>query len=110
MKRLSLIAFCVFFLSSPLASFGSAGLSALKFNNSSSTLVNLIYKNGVLSIKGLTGVGTVRIYSIIGNEVAVFNQIDLYDFQRNIPLEPKTMYIVRVETMGEVKTYKLVTR
>lgn len=110
MKRLSLAIFCVFFLSSPLASFGNTGLSTPKISLSTATLVNLIYKNGLLSIKGLTGIGTVRIYSIIGNEVAVFNQIDLYDFQRNITLESKTMYIVRVETMGEVKTYKLVTR
>ena len=110
MKRLSLIALCLLSLGSPLSSYGNQGLSAPNFNNSISTLVNLIYKNGLLSIKGLTGIGTVRLYSIIGNEVAVFNQIDLFDFQRNIPLESKTMYIVRVETMGEVKTYKLVTR
>jgi len=58
----------------------------------------------------MTGTGNVKIYSIIGNEVASFNQVDLYDFQRNISLELRTMYIVRIETQGQVKLFKFVAR
>jgi len=74
------------------------------------TIVNIIYKNGVFSIKGLTGVGNIKIYSIIGNEVASFNQVNFYDFQRSLSLDLKTMYIVRVETQGQTKIFKFVTR
>ena len=74
------------------------------------TIVNIIYKNGVFSIKGLTGVGNIKIYSIIGNEVASFNQVNFYDFQRSLRLDLKTMYIVRVETQGQTKIFKFVTR
>ncbi len=76
----------------------------------STTVVNLIYKNGTLNIKGLTGVGTIRIYSIIGNEIRTFNNVELSDFQQKIVLSPKTMFIIRIEKSLEVKTYKLVTR
>ncbi len=78
--------------------------------SNSSSIVNLIYKNGVLNIKGLTGIGNVTIYSIIGNEIAAYYKVNLGDFQRNITLDTKTMYIVRVEFAGEIKTYKLVAR
>jgi hypothetical protein len=76
----------------------------------STTVVNLIYKNGTLNIKGLTGVGTIRIYSIIGNEIRTFNNVELSDFQQKIVLSPKTMFIIRIEKSLEVRTYKLVTR
>lgn len=111
MKQKHFIALLILLLFFPVES--SAGIDSTTLKNSLNapiSLVNIIYKNGVLNIKGLTGIGTIRIYSIIGNEVAVFSQIDLYDFQRTISLEPKTMYIIRIESMGEIKTLKLVTR
>ena len=111
MKQKHFIALLILLLCFPVES--SAGIDSTTLKNSLNapiSLVNIIYKNGVLNIKGLTGIGTIRIYSIIGNEVAVFNQVDLYDFQRTISLEPKTMYIIRIESMGEIKTLKLVTR
>lgn len=63
-----------------------------------------------MNIKGLTGIGNVNIYSIIGNEIAAYYKVNLEDFRRNITLDTKTMYIVRVELAGEIKTYKLVAR
>ena len=91
--------------------FGNTPPSEIfKTTNDTSTVVNLIYKNGTLNIKGLTGVGTIRIYSIIGNEIKTFPNANLSDFKREIVLSPKTMFIVRIETSMEVKTYKLVTR
>ena len=61
-------------------------------------------------MKGLTGIGNVTIYSIIGNEIGTYTNVNLTNFQRNIILDPKTMYIIRIEISGEIKTYKLVTR
>ena len=114
MKQSFLIIASFFFLFASLASYGnirSTPLPPVVSNASnSSSIVNLIYKNGVLNIKGLTGIGNVTIYSIIGNEIAAYYKVNLEDFQRNITLDTKTMYIVRVEFAGEIKTYKLVAR
>ena len=110
MKHLFLVALCTLLLAFPQESFGNNDSITTTVPSPSSTLVNLLYKDGRLNIKGLTGVGTIRIYSIIGNAVAEFQQVDLFDFERNIDLERKTMYIVRIEYAGEIQTYKLVTR
>ena len=113
MKRLFLILTSLFFLLAPLASLGNTLVttSSTSINlNANYTIVNLIYKNGVLSVKGLTGIGNISIYSIIGNEIATYSNVNLADFQRNINLETKKMFIVRVEVAGEIKTYNLVTR
>ena len=113
MKKGLLLFFSLSLLFIPNALFGSSLPSPLKPINTSienATIVNIIYKNGVFSIKGLTGTGNVKIYSIIGNEVASFNQVNLFDFQRNISLDLKTMYIVRIETQGQIKIFKFVAR
>lgn len=113
MKKSLLLFFSLSFLFIPNVMFGSSPPSPLKIINTSienPTIVNIIYKNGVFNIKGLTGIGTVKIYSIIGNEVASFNQVNLFDFQRNLRLDLKTMYIVRIETQGEIKLFKFVAR
>jgi len=113
MKKGLLLFFSLSLLFIPNALFGSSLPSPLKPINTSienATIVNIIYKNGVFSIKGLTGIGNVKIYSIIGNEVASFNQVNLFDFQRNISLDLKTMYIVRIETQGQIKIFKFVAR
>ena len=49
----------------------------------------LIYKDGFLSINGLNGNANVTIYSIIGNKVAFFSNIDLSNFKESIPLQKK---------------------
>ena len=111
MKKGLLLFFSLSLLFIPNALFGSSLPSPLKPINTSienATIVNIIYKNGVFSIKGLTGIGNVKIYSIIGNEVASFNPVNLFDFQRNISLDLKTMYIVRIETQGQLKIVKFV--
>lgn len=76
----------------------------------SSQIITVFYQQGVLSIKGLTGTGNIKIYSIIGNEIAAYPNVDLFDFQRNISLEAKNMYIIHVESAGEIKLFKLVAR
>ncbi|MDB2702691.1 T9SS type A sorting domain-containing protein [Flavobacteriaceae bacterium] len=113
MKKSLLLFFSLSSLFFPNALFGSNLPSPPKTMYTrieNATIVNIIYKNGVFSIKGLTGVGNIKIYSIIGNEVASFNQVNFYDFQRSLSLDLKTMYIVRVETQGQTKIFKFVTR
>ena len=92
--------------------------SAPKFNQNSPSsfefvsqdVVSLLYENQTLYINGLAGLGTIKIYTIIGNEIASYENVYLADFQTSIVLKSKTMYIVRVITNNEVKTYKLVAR
>ena len=76
----------------------------------STELTQIVYKNGSLSIQGLTGIGSITVYSIIGNKVVEFSQVPLENFKRNLALDSKTMFILRIETPNEVKTFKLVTR
>lgn len=113
MKRLLQILASLFFLLAPLATHGKA-IRTTSFSSSSlnpnTAIVNIIYKNGVLNIKGLTGTGKITIYSIIGNEIGAYYNVNLVNFQRSIVLDRKTMFIIRVEIAGEIKTYKLVTR
>lgn len=101
------------FLMTPLIIHGNA-IKTTSFSSISITpetvIVNLIYKNGVLNIKGLTGIGNITIYSIIGNEIRAYQNVNIANFQRNIALDSKTMFIIRVEIAGKIKTYKLVTR
>lgn len=113
MNRLVYFFASLIFLIAPLAVHGSAHETTpnvLFSVNSEPAIVNLIYKNGILNIKGLSGQGNITIYSIIGNEIAAYYNVNLVDFQRNIVLDSKTMFIIRVEVAGEIKTYKLVTR
>jgi hypothetical protein len=113
MKRLLPFFASLFFLMAPLATHGKAikttSISSISINTYTA-IVNIIYKNGVLNIKGLTGIGNITIYSIIGNEIGEYYNVNLENFQRNIVLDTKTMFIIRVEIAGEIKTYKLVTR
>lgn len=106
MKRIGWILLLVLCLSSPTTSFGKVVSSP----NFYSDVVSVIYKDGTLNVQGLTGIGTITIYSIIGNKVVEFRQVPLENFSRSIALEGKTMFILRIETPNEVKTYKLVTR
>jgi hypothetical protein len=71
-------------------------------------IVKLFYSNGEIQIDGLTGVGSIQIYSIIGNEISRFNSESLENFKKYISLDSGSMYIVRIETETTVKTYKLI--
>ena len=70
----------------------------------------IIYKDGSLSIGGLNGNANLTIYSIIGNKVAFFSNIDLSEFKESIPLQKETMYIARIEFRNKIFTYKFFTR
>ncbi|MGB2086037.1 MAG: hypothetical protein ACPH63_05650 [Flavobacteriaceae bacterium] len=113
MKQPLLLIVLLFCFSVPSHTFGNASSPSPIVSSISAEynkIVNVIYKDGVFIIKGLTGTGNVKIYSIIGNEVAAFYNVDLYDFKRHISLELRTLYIVRIETSGETKLFKIVAR
>ena len=75
---------------------------------SSQDIVKLFYSNGQIQIDGLMGTGSIQIYSIIGNEISRFTNETLANFKKSIALESGNMYIIRIETETNVKTYKLI--
>ena len=77
---------------------------------SNQEIVQLIYNNGEIKIEGLTGIGNVYIYSIIGNPEGSFYNESLESFKKPIQLKPKNMYIVQIETKGTIRTFKFVTK
>lgn len=70
----------------------------------------LIFKNGFLTIEGLNGKANVTIYSIIGNKIAFFSNIELRKFKEFVSLQKETMYITRIELSDTILTYKFFTR
>ena len=70
----------------------------------------LIYKDGFLNIEGLDGNANVSIYTIIGNKVANFSNMDLKKIKVAVALQSETMYIARIEFSNTVLTYKFFTR
>ncbi len=82
-----------------------------RFNNfSQKSSAKLIYKDGILNIEGLNGNANVSVYTIIGNKVAVFYNIELSKFKQIINLEKETMYILRIELSNKILTYKFFAR
>ena len=75
---------------------------------SSQDIVKLFYSNEQIQIDGLMGTGSIQIYSIIGNEIARFSNETLANFKKPIGLESGKMYIVRIESETNIKTYKLI--
>jgi hypothetical protein len=75
---------------------------------STQDIVKLFYSNGQIQIDGLMGTGSIQIYSIIGNEIARFSNESLANFKKPVALESGNMYIVRIETETNFKTYKLI--
>tara|TARA_B100000945_G_scaffold230921_1_gene187324 strand:- start:108 stop:506 length:399 start_codon:yes stop_codon:yes gene_type:complete len=80
------------------------------FDSKQKSTARLIYKDGVLNIEGLNGNAHVTIYSIIGNQIAFFSNIDLSNFKESVSLQRETMYIARIEFSSRVLTYKFFTR
>ena len=108
-----LLVFMFAFLFAPVFGHGEAQAATPSVNSleaNSADIATVFYQQGVLNIKGLTGTGNIKIFSIIGNEIAAFSNVDLFNYQCNISLESKTMYIIHVETAGEIKLFKLVAR
>ncbi len=71
--------------------------------------VALYFKLGTLHIEGFDGAGTIQIYSIIGNLIHHAEVQEFRNFKLPIHLEDKQMYIIRIETEAQKKTFKIVT-
>ena len=70
---------------------------------------NVSYNNGNIYLKGFNGSGSIEIYSIIGNKISEISIKELDNFNFMIQLESRNMYIIRVISQNEVKTFKIIT-
>ena len=100
----------ILLLPSPIA------LANRPFYTNISTITNLIqtdknvsYKNDNFYIYGFIGPGSIEIYSIIGNKIKTIYTQNLADFKFTLQLDSRNMYIVRVITLNEIKTFKIIT-
>ena len=70
---------------------------------------NVSYNNGNIYLNGFSGSGSIEIYSIIGNKISEINVKQLSDFSFMIQLDSRNMYIIRVISENDVKTFKIIT-
>ena len=96
-----------------LITFSRASLAHQKFFSPNLNPVfqeskSIYYKLGVLSIRGFIGKGSVQLYSIIGNKITDVEVQDLSEFNLQIDLRKKNMYVIRVINKSEIKTFKII--
>ena len=98
-----------------LTTFSIASASHLPHSNITTfrpllqTIKNVSYNNGNIYLNGFSGSGSIEIYSIIGNKISEINTKELDNFNFMIQLESRNMYIIRVISQNEVKTFKIIT-
>ena len=73
------------------------------------TSKNVSYNNGNIYLNGFSGSGSIEIYSIIGNKISEISVKELSDFSFMIQLDSRKMYIIRVISINDVKTFKIIT-
>ena len=78
------------------------------FTNVIQTDKNISYKNGNFYLYGFGGPGKIEIYSIIGNKIKTISAQNLADYKFTLQLDSRNMYIVRVITLNEIKTFKII--
>tara|TARA_B110000263_G_C15275810_1_gene495801 strand:- start:1001 stop:1345 length:345 start_codon:yes stop_codon:yes gene_type:complete len=71
-------------------------------------IVTVFYISGEILIKGLTSIGDVYIYSIIGNSIFELKKQNLSNLKFNVNLKPNNLYIVRIESNNIIRTFKIV--
>ena len=79
------------------------------FTNVIQTDKNVSYKNGNFYLHGFSGPGKIEIYSIIGNKIKAISAQNLDDYKFTLQLDSRNMYIVRVITLNEIETFKIIT-
>ena len=79
------------------------------FTNVIQTDKNVSYKNGNFYLHGFSGPGKIEIYSIIGNKIKTISAQNLDDYKFTLQLDSRNMYIVRVITLNEIETFKIIT-
>ena len=103
-----LILLFIFLLSFLRASSPNQELYSPNLNSVFQETKSIFYKSGNLSIKGFTGKGSIQIYSIIGNKIKDVKVQNLTQFNLQVDLEKNNMYIIRVLTNNNIKTFKIV--
>ena len=78
------------------------------FTNVVQTDRKVTYKNGNFYLYGFGGPGKIEIYSIIGNKIKTISAQNLADYKFTLQLDSRNMYIVRVITLNEIKTFKII--
>lgn len=66
------------------------------------------YQAGFLYFEGFEGPGFIEVYSIIGNKISEFSTQELIQFKLSTSLESGHMYIIRVNSNKETKTFKII--
>jgi hypothetical protein len=98
-----------------LTNFGIASASHLSHSNITTlrpllqTDKNVSYNNGNIYLNGFSGSGSIEIYSIIGNKISEISAKELSNFSFMVQLDSRTMYIIRVISINDVKTFKIIT-
>ncbi len=69
---------------------------------------SIIYKLGILSLKGFVGKGSIQVYSIIGNKITDIEVQNLSEFNLQIDLRKNNMYVIRVLNNSDIKTFKII--
>ena len=67
------------------------------------------YQAGFLYFEGFEGPGYIEVYSIIGNKISEISTQELIQFKLSTSLESGHMYIIRVNSNKETKTFKIIT-
>ena len=68
----------------------------------------IVYQNNVLFIYGIEAIGSVQVFSLIGNKVGHFNNVNLREAALELSLVKNNLYIIRiVMDDGSVKTFKI---
>jgi len=67
------------------------------------------YQAGFLYFEGFEGPGFIEVYSIIGNKISEISTQELIQFKLSTSLESGHMYIIRVNSNKETKTFKIIT-
>ena len=70
---------------------------------------NVSYYNGTIYLNGFSGAGSIEIYTIIGNKINEISVEELSNFSFMIQLDSRKMYIIRVISINDVKTFKIIT-
>ncbi|MDA9685467.1 T9SS type A sorting domain-containing protein [Flavobacteriaceae bacterium] len=106
MRTKLLIFICSFIFAS---GYGVFTYKPYHLNSIENLAQKVFYNNGVLYVNGFEGSGTITIYSIIGNKVYSIKLSDLSS-NKMIPVNLKTgnMFIIRVQSNTEIKTFKII--
>ena len=98
-----------------LTNFDIASASHLSHSNITTlgpllqTDKNVSYDNGIIYLNGFSGSGSIEIYSIIGNKISEISAKELSNFSFMVQLDSRKMYIIRVISINDVKTFKIIT-